>query len=196
MGGDFTLIRHAFAIVAAITSGGAIASDLSLGPTSIQKIVAEQLFNLQGRWYLVDNGPCYAYFDRPKTHLTAGRLVLNAHLSARIGIQIGDSCAGSDMAANVTLSAKPVGKGSSLTLDDIRVDHVDDSASRDALNVIQQIAPQALPKAFSFDVLSLVKGKSLSAVGIPVTVSQFRIVDTQTRPDAVFITFDMSLSAP
>jgi len=47
---------------------------------------------------------------------------------------------------NVTLSAKPVGKASSLTLDDIRVDHVDDTTSRDTLNLIQQIAPQALPQ--------------------------------------------------
>ena len=190
------MTRYAFAFLAALASAGAMASDLSLGPASIQKIVAEQLFNQQGRWYLVDNGPCYAYFDRPKTHLTEGRLVLNAHLSARIGVQIGDTCAGSDMAANVTISAKPVGKASSLTLDDIRIDHVDDSASRDALNVIQQIAPQALPKAFSFDVLSIVRSKSISAAGVPVTVAQFRILNTQTRRDAVVITFDLSLTAP
>jgi hypothetical protein len=192
------LIRYtlAFLAAAAVTSGVAAASDLSLGPTSIQKIVAEQLFAQQGRWYLVDNGPCYAYFDHPKTRLKEGRLVLDAHLSARIGVPMGDNCVGSDISANVTMSAKPVGKGSSLTLDDIRVDHVDDSASRDALDVIQQIAPQALPKAFSFDVLTLVRSKSLSAVGIPVTVAQFRILSTETRRDAVVITFDMSLTAP
>jgi hypothetical protein len=190
------LIRYAFAFLAALISAGATASVLSLGPASIQKIVAEQLFNQQGRWYLMDNGPCHAYFDRPKTHLVEGRLVLDAHLSARIGVQVGDNCAGSDMAANVTISAKPVGKASSLTLDEIRIDHVDDSSSRDALNVIQQIAPQVLPKAFSFDVLSIVRSKSISAVGIPVTVAQFRILNTQTGRDAVVITFDLSLSAP
>jgi hypothetical protein len=190
------LIRYAFAVLATATSFAAAASDLSLGPSSIQKIVAEQLFNQNGRWYLVDNGPCYAYFDHPKTHLTEGRLILNAHLSARLGIQIGDNCAGTDMASNVTLSARPVGKGSSLTLEDIRFDRVDDSASRDAINAIQQIAPEALPKAFSFDLLALVKDKSISAVGVPVTVSQFRILTTETRRDAVKITYDMSLTAP
>ncbi len=190
------MIRYALALLAASVAPAAMASDLSLGPTAIQKTVAEQLFNQQGRWYLVDNGPCFAYFDHPKTRLKEGRLVLDAHLSARIGIQIGDSCAGSDIDANVTLSAKPVGKASSLTLDDIRVDHVDDSTSRDALNVIQQIAPQALPKAFSFDVLTIVRSKSLSAAGVPVTVAQFRILNTETRRDAVVISFDMSLTAP
>jgi hypothetical protein len=190
------LIRYAFVVLATVTSFAATASDLSLGPASIQKIVAEQLFNQEGRWYLVDNGPCYAYFDHPKTHLTEGRLVLNAHLSARLGVQLGDNCAGTDLASNVTISARPVGKGSSLTLEDIRFDRVEDGASRDALNTIQQIAPQALPKAFSFDLLALVKDKSISAVGVPVTVSQFRILATETRRDAVKITYDMSLTAP
>jgi hypothetical protein len=194
--GAATLIRYAFVVLATVTSFAATASDLSLGPNSIQKIVAEQLFNQEGRWYLVDNGPCYAYFDHPKTHLTEGRLILNAHLSARLGVQLGDNCAGTDLASNVTISARPVGKGSSLTLEDIRFDRVEDGASRDALNTIQQIAPQALPKAFSFDLLALVKDKSISAVGVPVTVSQFRILATETRRDAVKITYDMSLTAP
>jgi hypothetical protein len=117
-------------------------------------------------------------------------------LSARIGLQIGDNCAGTDVASNVTISARPAGKGSSLTLEDIRFDRVDDGAARDALNAIQQLAPDALPKAFSFDLLALVKDKSISAVGVPVTVSQFRILTTETRRDAVKITYDMSLTAP
>jgi hypothetical protein len=190
------LIRYALATLTALTSVSAAASDLSLGPAAIQKIVAQQLFTEQGRWYLLDNGPCYAYFDHPKTHLTDGRLVLNAHLTARIGIQIGANCAGTDMASNVTISAKPIGKGSSLTLDDIRFDRVDDSSSRDAINAIQQIAPQALPKAFSFDLLTLVEDKSISAVGVPVTVTQFRILSTATTPQAVTITYDMSMKSP
>lgn len=188
--------RYAFALLATTASITATASDLSLGPAAIQKLVAEQLFNQQGRWYLVDNGACYAFFDRPKTHLIEGRLVLNARLSARIGIQIGDSCAGTDLASNITMSARPVGKGSSLTLDDIRFDRIDDSTSRDTINVIQQMAPQALPKAFSFDLLALVKNQSISAVGIPVSVTQFRITNTETRREAVRITYDMSLAAP
>lgn len=190
------MIRYAFALLTTVAPLAASASDLSLGPVSIQKIVAEQLFKEKGRWYVVDNGPCYAFFDRPKTHLTEGRMILNAHLSARIGLQIGDNCAGTDVASNVTISARPAGKGSSLTLEDIRFDRVEDGAAREALNAIQQLAPDALPKAFSFDLLALVKDKSISAVGVPVTVSQFRILTTETRRDAVKITYEMSLTAP
>lgn len=190
------MIRYAFALLTTVISATASASDLSLGPVSIQKIVADQLFNQKGRWYVVDNGPCYAFFDHPKTRLTEGRLVLNAHLSARLGIQMGDHCAGSDVASNVTISARPAGKGSSLTLEDIRFDRVEDGTARDALNVIQQLAPDALPKAFSFDLLALIKDKSISTVGAPVTVSQFRILTTETRRDAVKMSYEMSLTAP
>jgi hypothetical protein len=189
-------MRYALAILIAVTATPAGACDLALGPNSIQKLVAEQMFTQRGRWYLVDNGPCYAYFERPKTRLTEGRLILDAHLSARIGVQMGDSCVGSELGTNVTLSAKPVGKGSSLSLDDIRVDHVDDSASRDVLEVIQQIAPQALPKTYRLDVLTFLRSKTGGAAGIPVTVAQFRILNTETHRDAVVISFDMSLTAP
>jgi hypothetical protein len=190
------LIRYALALFVAVTSGTATASDLALGPNSIQKLIAEQMFTQQGRWYLVDNGPCYAYLERPKTRLREGRLILDAHLSGRIGIQMGDSCAGSQIGTNITLSAKPVAKGPSLSLDDIRVDRVEDSASRDILDVIRQIAPQALPKSFSLDVLTFLRSKSVGAAGFPVTVDQFRILNAQTRRDAVVISFDISLTAP
>ena len=83
---------------------------------------------------------------------------------------------------------------SALELDGIRFRHP--GASRDALNSIQQIAPQALPKAFRFDLLALVKDKSISAVGVPVTVTQFRILNTETKPQAVRVTYDMTLTAP
>jgi hypothetical protein len=192
----FLLIRYALACLALVASLTATASDLALGPISIQRLVVEQMFTQRGRWYLVDNGPCYAYLERPKTRLRDGRLILDAHMSGRIGIQMGDSCAGSQISTNLTLSAKPVAKGPSLSLDDIRVDRIEDSASRDVLDVIRQIAPQALPKSFSLDVLTFLQSKSVGAAGFPVTVTQFRILNAQTRPDAVIISFDISLTAP
>jgi hypothetical protein len=189
-------MRYVLAIFMAFMTTEAVAADLALGPSSIQKLVTEQMFTQQGRWYLVDNGPCHAYLERPKTRLEEGRLVLDAHLSGRIGIQMGDSCAGSQVSTNVTLSAKPVGRGALLSLDDIRVDHVEDSASRDVLQVIRQIAPQALPKTVSLDVLAFLRNKSAGAAGIPVTVTQLRILNTETHRDAVLISFDISLTAP
>ena len=192
----FVIAAAALAAPLALVTTPALASDLSLGPTAIQKIVAEQLFNVKGKWYLVDDGACFAYLDHPKTHLADGRLVLNAHLTAKLGLKMGVACSGADLASNITISAKLAGKGSSLILDDIRFDRIDDSDTKQALQAIQSIAPNALPKSTSIDLLALAKDQAISAAGIPVTVSQFQILNAETRRDAVKITYDMSLKTP
>jgi hypothetical protein len=172
------------------------ASEFVVGANTIQKIIAEQLFNKQGRWYLSENGPCYAYLEAPHTRLKQGRLLLDAHLSARIGVDVGGNCLGSGFASNVTLSGRLVGKASTLTLDDIRIDHVDDDATRAVFDLIQDAAPQALPRVLKLDVLAAVRGTPISTAGVVVSVTQFRIIDVATQSDAVVIHYDLSLSAP
>ncbi|MDB6105351.1 MAG: hypothetical protein JWO52_5350 [Gammaproteobacteria bacterium] len=177
------------------TSAVVDAAELSVGANTIQKLIAEQLFNKQGRWYLQDDGPCYVYLEYPKTRLAAGRIFLDAHLSSRVGARIGGYCAGSGFASNVTLSGQLIGNGSTLTLNDIRIDHLDDGATRTVIGLVQTVAPQVLPKALSLDVLASVRGAPINAA-VPVTLLQFRILDIATGPAAVVVRFDLSLSTP
>jgi hypothetical protein len=172
------------------------ASELAVGARSVQKLVAEQLFDRHGRWYLLDNGPCYIFLESPRTRLSNGRLVLDAHLSARIGVAVGADCIGSGYASNVTLSGKLIGKGSTLTVDDIRIDHVEDGATAQVIDLMEGAAPQALSRAFSLDVLAAVRGSPMVAAGIPISLNQFRIADVTTRSDSVVVHFDLSLSTP
>jgi hypothetical protein len=172
------------------------ASELVVGAQSVQKLVAEQLFNQQGRWYLMDNGPCYIFLESPRTRLASGRVVLDAHLSSRVGVAVGGNCMGSGFASKVTLSGKPVGKASTVTLDDVRVDHVEDGATAQVVDLLQSVTAQALSRAFSLDVLAAVRGAPITAAGIPISLTQFRIADVTTRSDAIVVHFDLSLSAP
>lgn len=192
------IIRHLIAsfFIFAATPSLTGASELSIGAHTIQKMISEQLFNRQGRWYLSDDGPCYVYLESPRTRLQSGRLVLDAHMSSRVGLHIGGNCVGSGFVSNVTLSGRLVGTGSTLIIDDIRFDHVDDSSTRDVVDLIQNAAPQALPHAVNLDVLASVRGAPVNASGIPVTVKQFRIVDVGTQSDAVLVHFDLSLTTP
>jgi hypothetical protein len=192
------MIRYTTALFCAILSmlPMAQASDLAIGANTIQKLIAEQLFIKQGRWYLLDDGPCYAYLESPHTRLQDGRLLLDAHLSSRIGVQVAGNCVGSGFASNVTMSGRLVGKGSTLTIEDIRIDHVDDEATRSVFDLVQNVAPQALPRALKFDVLSAVRGTPISAAGVAVSLSKFRIVDVTTQPGNVLVHFDLSLSTP
>src|SRR5260370_31515207 len=115
----------------ASTSALAQSSQLTVGPATLLAIVSSQLFTKQGRWYLLDDGPCYAYLESPHVRLGHGRLYLDAHLSSRVGAQFAGTCLGAGFASDVTLSGKPIGTGSTLTLDDVRIDRVVDQSTAD-----------------------------------------------------------------
>ena len=187
----------AFIAVFALAGSAAAASVLSLGPHAVQTLVAEQLFNRAGRWYLIDDGGvCYTYLESPRTRLDNNRLVLNARLSSRLGQRIGDACAGADFASDVTLSGRLRGADHKLILDDIHIDRVADEATRNALNLALQINPQAMPRTASIDVLELIRKQTVPNGGSPAHLDQFHILGITTRADAVVIQFDMSLSVP
>jgi hypothetical protein len=184
--------------IASVLSAPSIseAADLTIGLRTIQNLVSTQLFKQQGRWYLLDNGPCYAYLENPQTRLAGGRLLVDAHLSSRMGVRFGGYCAGSGFASNITLSGRLVGNGSALTLDDIRIDRIEDSVTSAIVNLIRQAAPQLLPRALSFDVLTAVHGAPVAVSGVPVTLTKFHIDNLATIPSAVIVSFDLSLSTP
>ena len=109
--------KHPLALLAVATAASALianfilipgasaASMLSLGPRGIESLIAGQLFNKGGRWYLIDDGGiCYAYLQSPHTRLEGDRLVMNARLTSRLGQRVGDDCVGANFASNVTLS--------------------------------------------------------------------------------------------
>ncbi|MDP9084686.1 MAG: hypothetical protein M3N50_13145 [Pseudomonadota bacterium] len=189
------LVPLATALV--LTATAAAGSVLSLGPRTLQTLIAEQLFNQRGRWYLIDDGGvCFTYLDSPRVRLETDRVVLDAHLSSRLGQRIGDSCAGAVFASNVTLSAKLHGTEHKLTLDDIRIDRVDDEATRNALDLALQLDPRVLPRTASIDVFEFMQKLMASTAAPPPHVEQFRISNIAAHSDAVVIQFDLSLKAP
>lgn len=175
----------------------AAASVISLGPRTVQTLVAEQLFNQKGRWYLIDDaGVCFTYLDSPHTRIQADRLVLTARLSARLGQRIGNQCAGADFASNVILSAKLRGAEHSLILEDIRIDRVDDESTRSALNLALRLDAQALPRTASIDVFEFMRKQVTAGGDLSPRLDQFHILNIAARAAAVIIQFDLSLSAP
>jgi hypothetical protein len=172
------------------------ASELAIGPKAVQQVLQTQLFTNNGRWFLLDDGPCYAFLETPVVRLGQGRLLLDSHLSSRLGQRIGNYCAGAGFASAVTFSAALVGQGSKVTLSDIRIDHVDDGATRDLLSLLQRVAPQALPQAFTIDVLQNVRGTTVPLGGYTVSVKEFAIQQILTSPQAIAVRFDLSLAVP
>jgi len=171
-------------------------SVLSVGPRGLQTLIVEQLFGRSGRWYLTDDGGCYAYLAFPQTDLVRGRLVLRARLTARLGQRIGTDCEGADFSSSVALSGKLHGSGHLLTLDDIRIDRVDDESTRNALDLALQIDPQIIPRGANLDVSEFVRHEIVAAGGARTRLDGFRILRIATRADAVVVQFDVRLSVP
>jgi hypothetical protein len=170
------------------------ASELAIGRNAVQAIVASALFKDQGRWYLT-KGDCYAYLESPKISLAGGRLVMNAHLSSRVGFEVGGSWGGTGLASNVQLSGKFVGSGSQLTLQDIKIDSVADDATRQALDLLQAAAGTSLPRAVNIDLMQLLKPAIVPGTDIKVSVTTVAIAEVATQPENVTVRFDVKLRA-
>ena len=175
----------------------AASSTLSLGPRGVQTLVADQLFDRKGRWYLSDDeGVCYTYLESPHVRLASDRLVLKAHMVSRLGQRFGNNCVGTDLASDVTVSGKIRGSGHQLMLDDIRIDRIEDEAVRNALNLALQVNPDSIPRAARIDVLESLRKQPFTAGGFAVHVDEFHIASITTRNDTLVIQFDLNLSAP
>jgi len=168
------------------------AATLTVGAGTIQRLVAEKLFSEQGRWHLLE-GACYAYLESPRTSLALGRIVIAAHLSSQLGVEMSGSCVGSAFVSNVVMSGRLVGAGTTLSLTEIRFDRVDDEATRNALDVLQAIVPTTLPP---LDVLDTIRKRPVSPNEIPFVVDFLQIDSVTTSDKAVTVRFEFGLRAP
>jgi hypothetical protein len=185
----------AFLLAAGCVFGGqSPAADLVIRRSAVQSIVVSALFNDQGRWYLT-KGNCYAYLENPSISLASGRLVMDAHLSSHLGVEIGGSCVGPGLASNVQLSGKFFGSESQLTLEDIRIDNVQDEATRQALDLLQSVAGTSLPRAVNIDMMQVLKPAIVPGTDIKVTVATVTIAGVTTEPEHVTVSFDFKLRA-
>lgn len=161
---------------------------------AVQALVLETIFNDHGKWYLA-KGSCYAYVERPNVGLAAGRLVIDGHLSSRVGLDAGGSCVGTAFASDVKLSGRFVGAGSQIALTDIRIDNVKDDSTRQALDLLQSAAGASLPRVVNIDLLELLKPTVVPGIPIRVAVTGLNITEVTTQSDKVTVDFEMKLNA-
>jgi hypothetical protein len=174
--------------------GQAIASELVIGREALQTVVVASVFKDQGRWYLV-KGKCYAYLERPHVALDGGRVIIDAHLSSRLGLTVGDSCMGTELNSDVRVSGKLVGSGSHIEIDDIRIDNVQDENTRKIIELLQSASGGSLPKSENIDLLPLLKPTSVPGTDIKVSATNLAIAKVTTLPDAVAVEFEIKLTA-
>ena len=189
--------RHALrflglAFVALASAGAAPAAEIVLELSAVDKLVAQGLFSNGGRYDIV-RGPCSAYLDRPSVSIANGRVRIRSHLSARLGVVSGTSCIGVAFASWTEVSGKPVPKGGSVVLSDIRVDKVDDPNLR---LVLESGLVPALPRVVELDVLKSVRSMLQSNGGkFQASVDAFAIDSVTAADDKLSVRFDFLLVA-
>ena len=171
-----------------------MASELVIGPQVLQTLVVESVFKDQGRWYLL-KGKCYAYLEDPHVSLVAARVIIDAHLSSRLGVTVGDSCVGTELKSDVRVSGKLVGSGSHIEIDDIRIDNVQDENTRKVIDLLQSATGGSLPKSANIDLLPLLKPTSVPGTVIKVSATNLAIAKVTTLADAVDVEFEIKLTA-
>ena len=182
----------ALCFAAAAWAGSAVSADIVLELSAVDKLVAQTLFTNAGRYDLM-KGPCFAYLAQPSVSIQNGRVKIRSHLTSRLGVVSGNACIGVAFASWTEVSGKPVPKGGSVVLGDIRIDKVDDPNMR--LLLESGLVP-ALPRVVELDVLKAVRGMLQGAGGqFEANVEAFSIDAVMAADDRLAVKFDFKLVA-
>ncbi len=188
---NLRFLRAALAAATLASAAGARGAEIVLEQSAVQKLVAESLFRENGR-YVLQRGACSAWLDHPAVTLAGGRVVIRAHLSARVGMDFGDSCAGVDLSSWATVSGAPSAQGTSVRLSDIRVEDVGDANTRIVLD--SGLAP-TLPGALDLDVLKAVRSMLQGAGGqLQVDVQALNIESVRVADNKLSVRFDFRVA--
>ena len=179
-------------MAAVLLSGSAAhGAEIVLEQSAVQKLVVESLFKDKGRYYVL-RGACSAYLENPAVTLSGGRVVIRSHLSARLGMDFGDSCAGVDLASWATVSGEPSAQGTTVRLANIRIEDVADANTRVVLN--SGLVP-TLPAAVELDVLKAVRSMLQGASGqLQVEVQSLNIESVRIADNRLSVRFDFKVA--
>jgi hypothetical protein len=173
-------------------ASGAPAAEIVLELSAVDKLVVQALFTNAGRYDLM-KGPCFAYLAQPSVAIQNGRLRIRSHLTSRLGVVAAGSCVGVSFASWTEVSGKPVSRGGSVVLGDIRIDKVEDPNVR--LLLESGLVP-ALPRVVELDVLKAVRSMLQESGGqFQATVDAFNITSVTAVDDKLSVKFDFTLVA-
>jgi hypothetical protein len=179
-------------LLALALAGGSVAAEIVLEHSAVDKLIAQTMFTNHGRHDLV-KGPCSAYLDRPSVVIEGGRIRIRSHLTARVGVVDGRSCVGLAIASWTVASGRPVARGGSVVLTDLRIDQVDDPNLR---LLVESGLLAALPRAIELDMRQAVRGMLQNNSGqFQAEVDTLVIDSVVAADDRLSIRFDFKLVA-
>jgi hypothetical protein len=171
------------------------ASELAIQNTAIQKMLMDELFIDKGRYHLIAQTACqYAYVDSPAVTLSQGRVRINARVSGKLAMEVGDQCVGgAGEVVRVAISGRPTFSGEKLVLTDIKLDEVSNEAYR---MLLQQFLESAIPRAVEINVREgLQRILATRQSTYDVVVNQLSVTDLTAENNQLHATLTFSLTA-
>lgn len=170
----------------------AVAAELVLERTAIDKLLVQTLFKEDGRKYLVRTA-CETYLETPTSAVKGGRVMIRFHITSKVGVPAGKVCVGPTFATWSSMSGRPVATGAVIRLEDIRIEEVEDAKVRFLLKT--GLAP-AVPQAVELDVQkSVVSMLKVSSPQMESVAEFIQISDVQAENDRLTVKFDFKLLA-
>jgi hypothetical protein len=168
------------------------AAEMIIERTALQQALTEQLFNDQGRYWLVRGG-CPAYLADHEVQLVDGRLQIRARMVGKFGVDLGNECMGVDVNPTLTVSGLPVGRGSEILLTKIRIDQV----QHEMADVIKPVLQRAIPQTLAFDMKPTIqKGlDQAKAHGWTLALDNFAFDQIVVLDNAVLTSMNLKLRA-
>jgi hypothetical protein len=80
-----------------------------------------------------------------------------------------------------------------LTLEDVKIDRIDDGWTHQAYNLLHRAAGLSLPQTLSLDLLNVLHPAKLPGSDFTVEVASLGITQITTRRDSVTVQFDVHL---
>ena len=130
----------------------ALAADLELRFTALERMIAEQMFTQEGKRYVKGNATTkcqFAYLESPKLGADADRLKITARFSGRTALDMFGKCVGLGDSFDLTLTALPVPKDGAIALENVKVSTAKDSYY---IRLVRAALEQSFHKEFKVEV--------------------------------------------
>jgi hypothetical protein len=173
-------------------------SELSIHFTTVQKILASQVFTQDGRKYLrgAPTAKCsFAYLQDPRVSGSGAMLNMQARFSGRSAMNVFGACVGLGDSFDVSIHATPYYQDGFLRLKDVRVE----GKGRDGFYIRRVCAAMArsLQTQFSYPVVEEAKRileRNPSGDGYRQELIRFNVPAVWVSTEAVVLSLDFALA--
>lgn len=180
-----------------VFAGQALAADLEIRYSALERMVAAQMFTQEGRRYVRGNqaAKCqYAYLEAPKLSAANGRLQVNARFSGSSALDLFSRCVGMGDSFNLTVTAVPVPRKGAIGFDDTQV-----STPRDSYYIrrVRTAMTQSFDKDFKIDIRDqarrLLEQPTSSSPLYQQELKDLDLTAIRVTPDALVLVVDFKL---